>query len=100
MPYINHVLHTPVEAIDKGYCPECGRDLALSSYQVETMLHWPRGFDPTEASPEAIARGKMLADYFNDPKRPVALSVEERLARLEAKHGLDAESTFASAEVK
>lgn len=78
MPYINQVLHTPDEAIAKGACPECGRDLGISSYQVETMLHWPRGLDPSEASTEAIQRAALLKTYFDglaNPPAPAAGSV-------------------------
>lgn len=72
MPYVNNVLHTPDEAIAKGMCPECGRDLAQSSYQVESMLHWPRGLDPSEASTEAIQRGALLKAYFDNLVSPPA----------------------------
>ncbi len=78
MPYVNSVLHTPDEAIAKGMCPECGRDLAQSSYQVETMLHWPRGLDPSECSTEGIQRAALLKTYFDalaTPPAPVAGSV-------------------------
>ncbi|MBF6571586.1 MAG: hypothetical protein IVW54_22280 [Candidatus Binataceae bacterium] len=72
MPYIDGVHHDPAEAIAKGLCCECGRDLAQSSYQVEQMLHWPRGLDPTEASPEAIKRAALLKDYFDGLLTPAA----------------------------
>ena len=74
MPYVDAVLHTPDDAIAKGRCPECGRDLSISSYQVETLLHWPRGLDPTEASPEAIRRAALLNTYFTNLATPPALT--------------------------
>jgi hypothetical protein len=73
MPYVDSVFHEPAAAVARGRCPECGRDLAQSSYEVETRMHWPRGLDPSEASPEAIARAAMLKTFFETPPPEPAL---------------------------
>lgn len=76
MPYIDSVFYEPAAAIAKGCCPECGRKLDISSYEVETRLHWPRGFYPTEASAEAIDRGRMLKDHFDALTKPAPAPAE------------------------
>lgn len=70
MPYIDRIEHSPDEAIGKGRCPECGRDLAETSAAVEIPTHWPRGLDNSVASAEAIRRAAMLTGYFAKPAPP------------------------------
>lgn len=65
MPHIDGIPHKPEEAIAKGRCPECGRDLAQSSADVEIQLHWPRGLRLDVASPEAIERANMIREYYS-----------------------------------
>jgi hypothetical protein len=65
MPFIDGTFFKPEQAIMLGKCPECGRDLKDSNFQVETMLHWPRGLDPNVISAEAFERVKMLEEYFS-----------------------------------
>jgi hypothetical protein len=64
MPLIDGLEYTPAEAMAKGRCPECGRDLSISNATVEIKLHWPHGLDPTLASPAAIERAAMITQHF------------------------------------
>lgn len=89
MPVINNVHHTPAEAIDQGLCPECGRDLKESSFEVETRLHWPGAEDTTTDQTERRYRIALLDRHFNPdkpaPDRPLVLTDAEKAAVLAAR---------------
>jgi hypothetical protein len=74
MPYVNSVLLEPDQAVAQGACPECGRDLAQSSFEVERALHWPSFMDSTKTPPEAYQRIQLLKDYFDTLAKPATSS--------------------------
>lgn len=90
MPYIDKYRGIHLEAAEaaaKGYCPECGRPLSETSYEVETMLHWPHGdevhpdqVEPEKHRAEIKRRKRLIYDYYNPP---APLTPELVKARLE-----------------
>jgi len=84
MPYVNGTHLEPGECIDKGLCPECGRDLKQSSFDVERLLHWNRPEDPDVDQSERRYRIALLKHYFDPtapiPERPLILTDAEKAA--------------------
>lgn len=64
MPHINGVDLTPDEAIAKGLCPECGRDLRQVNPIAELNSHWKAYPVFNQDGMEALRRMQLLKDFI------------------------------------